>query len=72
MQLAGELSPARVSDSAGESAIGQHPRGVQIFDDEPVVGLDQLVGDPVEEMLANVRSAVVMPGQLAGSVAAVM
>jgi hypothetical protein len=35
-----ELRPAGVGNRAGQPVIVQHPCHVQIFDDEPVVGLD--------------------------------
>ena len=44
----------------------------QIFDDEPVVGLDQLVGDLVCEIAAPVGDVVVMAGQAGGGIGAVV
>jgi hypothetical protein len=45
------------------SMVRHHARDVQIFEDEPVVGLDQLAGYPVEEVPANVANTMMMPTQ---------
>jgi hypothetical protein len=63
VQLASELGPAGIGDRSGQSVVSQHARGVQVFDDEPVVSLDQRVGDLVCEMSAHIGDAVVMPAQ---------
>ena len=70
-QLAGELGPASVGDGSGQSTVGQHPRHVQVFDDESVVGLDQRVGYLVQEMPAHVCYVAVVTPQLGGGVTAV-
>ena len=49
--------------------VGQHPRHVQIFDDEPVVGLDQRVADLVQEMPPGVGNVMVVTPQLGCGVA---
>ena len=57
--------------SPGQATIAHHPGDVEVFDDEPIVGLDQLVGHLVQEMAAHVGDVIVMPGQLRGGLAAV-
>jgi len=59
----GELPPSGIRNSSGESVVRHHAGDVQIFEDEPVVGLDQLAGDLVKEMPANVADTMVMPTQ---------
>jgi hypothetical protein len=49
VQQPGELRPPSIRDRPSEAMVGQHPRDVQIFDDEPVVGLDQRIGDLMQE-----------------------
>src|SRR5574337_874684 len=51
-QLAGELGPAGIRYGTCQAVVGQHPGHMQTLDDEPVVSLDQLVGDLVGEMPA--------------------
>ena len=51
--------------------VGQHPGHVQVFDDESVVSLDQLVGHLVQEMAAHIGDAMVVTGQLGGGVTAI-
>jgi hypothetical protein len=51
--------------------VRQHPGYVQVFDDEPVVGLDQPARYPVHEMAAHIGDVVVMTGQLGGDVTAI-
>ena len=43
--------------------VGQHSSHVQVFEDEPVVGLDQRVGNLMQEMPAHVDDAVMMAAQ---------
>ena len=50
----------------------QHPGHVEVFEDEPVVGLDQHVGDLVQEMPPHVRDAMMVAAQLRDGVAAVV
>ena len=57
-QQPGELGPARIRDGSGQAMVGQHPGHIQVFDDEPVVSLDQRVGDLVQEMPAHIRDAM--------------
>jgi len=52
--------------------VGQHPGHMQVFDDEPVVSLDQLVGDLVCVMSAHVGGAVVVAAELGGGIATVV
>ena len=63
-QLAGELGPARIGDGAGEVMVGQHSGHVQVFEVEPVVGLDQRVGNLVQEMPTHIRDVMVVTSQL--------
>jgi hypothetical protein len=67
-----ELDPARVRDRARQSPVAQHPGHIQVFDHEPVVGLDQLVRHLMQEMPTHVRNVVVMTSQLGCRVTAVM
>jgi hypothetical protein len=62
-QDACELAPGGVADRPGEPVVGQHPCHIEVFDREPVVGLDQLVGDLVQEMLADVAHTMVVAAQ---------
>jgi len=59
----GELCPASIGDRAGQSAISQHACHIQVFDDDPVVGLDQLTGHQVQEIPPNVGDTMVMAPQ---------
>ncbi len=70
-QDAGELGPAGIRDGAGQAVVGQHPGHVQVFDDEPVVGLDQRARHLVQEMAAHIGDVTVMAPQLGGGVTAV-
>jgi hypothetical protein len=51
--------------------IGQHAVDIQVLYYEPVVGLDQLIGDLVQEMAAHIGDAMMMPPQLGGGIRAV-
>ena len=55
-----EFGPAGIGDGLGQAVVGQHPGHVQAFDDEPVVGLDQLVRHLVEEMAAHIGDVMVV------------
>jgi len=70
-QQPGELGPTRIGNSAGQTMVARHPRYVQVFDDEPVVGLDQLIGHPVQEMPAHVGDVMVVPPESGGGVSTV-
>jgi hypothetical protein len=50
-----------------QTAVATHPHDIQIFKHEPVVGLDQIVRDLMEEVPTNVPHAVVVPRELCGS-----
>jgi hypothetical protein len=52
--------------------ICQHSGHVEVLDDEPVVGLDQLIGYLVEEMAAHIRDTAVMPTQPGSGILAVV
>ena len=64
----GELGPARIGNSASQATVGQHSSYVQVFDDQSVVGLDQLARYLVQEMVAHICDVVVVTGQLGGGV----
>jgi hypothetical protein len=66
-----ELAPAGIGNRAGETMVAQHPGHVEIFDHKPVVGLDQRVGDLVQEMPTHIGDVVVMPTKLGSGLAAV-
>ena len=53
------------------SVVGPHARDVEILEGEPVVGLDQLAGDLVQEMSADIADMLMMPAQFRGGVVAV-
>jgi hypothetical protein len=44
-ELAGELGPSGVANSAGEMPVGHEVGDGEVFQAEPVVGLDELAGD---------------------------
>nr|WP_169814432.1 hypothetical protein [Nocardia pseudovaccinii] len=44
---AGELTPSGIADGTGKMPIGQHSGGIEVFQDQPVVGIDQAGGDLV-------------------------
>ena len=67
-QQAGELGPAGIGDGSGQPVVGQHPGHVEVLDDEPVVGLDQLVGHLVQEMAAHIGDVMVVTAQPGGGV----
>ena len=52
--------------------VAQHPGHVEVFDDEPVVGLDQRVGNLVQEMPPHVSDPMMVPPQSGGGVTAVV
>jgi hypothetical protein len=62
-QLAGEFGPGRVTDGLSEPMVSQHPGHVEVFEDEPVVGLDQRVGDLMQEVAADVGDTVMVSTQ---------
>lgn len=66
------LRPAGIGDGPGEAAVGQHSLDVEVVDDEPVVGLDQLVGYLVQEMAAHIGDTVMMPTQPGSGICAVL
>jgi hypothetical protein len=55
----------------GEPVVGQHPGHVEVFDDEPVVGLNQRVGHLVQEMPADVGDVMVVTPQPGGGITSV-
>ncbi len=48
--------------------VGLHSSYVQVFDDQPVVGLDQPARYLVQEMVAHIPDVVVVTSQLGGGV----
>jgi hypothetical protein len=68
----GELSPPGIGDRAGQAVVGQHPGHIQVLDDDPVVGLDQLVGHLVQEVSPNIGDVVVMSRQFGGGIVSVV
>ncbi len=65
-QQPGELGPPGIRDRRSEAVVAQHPGHVEVFDDEPVVSLDQHVGHLVQEMPSYVGDVVVVPSELRG------
>jgi hypothetical protein len=51
--------------------VGEHPGHVEVFDDEPVVRLDQQVRDLVQEVLPSVADLLVVAAQVGGGLAPV-
>jgi hypothetical protein len=43
--------------------LGEVDRSVEVFEDEPVVGLDQRVGDLMQEVAADVGDTVMVSTQ---------
>ncbi|BDU09028.1 hypothetical protein FMUBM48_52910 [Nocardia cyriacigeorgica] len=70
-QHASEFTPGSVADCPGKATVSQHPGHIQVFDDDPVVGLDQLVRYPMEEMAANISYPTVVPPQSGCGIASV-
>jgi len=60
-ELAGELSPSGVSDGAGQVPVGQKIGHGEVFQAQPIVGLDELAGNPMEECLPHIGDAGVPP-----------
>jgi hypothetical protein len=60
-ELAGELSPSGVSDGAGQVAVGQQIGHGEVFQAQPIVGLDELAGNLMEECLPHIDDADMLP-----------
>jgi hypothetical protein len=60
-ELPGQLGPSGIADSAGQAPVGHEIGDGEVFQTEPVVGLDELAGDLVEEVAAHVGDASVLP-----------
>jgi hypothetical protein len=61
--LAGELSPSGVSDGAGQVSVADKIGHGKVFQAQPVVGLDKLAGNLVEERLPHIQDAGMLPRQ---------
>jgi hypothetical protein len=61
--LPGQLGPGGVTDGAGESSVAEQVGDGEVFQAKPIVGLDELAGDLVQEVPAHVGDARVFPGQ---------
>ncbi|HEY9265682.1 MAG TPA: hypothetical protein VIQ11_13855, partial [Mycobacterium sp.] len=68
--MAGELSPARIGYCASQATVCEHSGDIKVFDDEPIVVLDQRVGYLMQEVPADIRDVMVVPGQLGDGVTA--
>ena len=55
-----------------QAVVGEHPGHVQILNDEPVVGLDERVGDLMQKVSPNVSNVMVVTPQLGRRVTAVV
>ena len=62
-ELAGELGPGDIADGTGQTSVGDEIGDGEVFQTEPVVGLDQLAGDPMEKVSTDVGDPGVLPGQ---------
>jgi hypothetical protein len=62
-ELPGQLSPSGVTDGAGELSIAEKVGDGEVFQAKPIVSLDELAGDLVQEAPAHVGDAGVFPGQ---------
>ena len=63
VELPGQLGPGGVTDGAGESSVAEQVGDGEVFQAKPIVGLDELAGDLVQEVPAHVGDACVFPGQ---------
>jgi hypothetical protein len=61
--LTGELGPSCVTDGAGQLSVGDEVSDGEVFQAEPVVGLDELAGDVMKEASAGIGDPGVLPGQ---------
>jgi len=61
--LAGELGPRGIADGAGELPIAKRIGDGEVFQAKPVVGLDELAGDLMQEVLADIGDASVLSRQ---------
>jgi hypothetical protein len=61
--LAGELGPCGVADGTGEVPIAKEIGDGEVFQAEPVVGLDELIGDLMQIVLTDVGDASVLSRQ---------
>ena len=62
-ELAGELGPGDITDGTGQTPVGDEVGNGEVFQTEPVVGLDELAGDLVEKVSTDVGDVGVLPGQ---------
>jgi hypothetical protein len=60
-KLAGEFGPGGVTDGAGQVPVGHEVGDGEVFQTEPVVGLDELAGNRVEEASTDIGDAGVLP-----------
>ena len=66
-ELAGKLGPGGVADGTGQVPVADEVGDGKVFQTEPVVSLDELAGDLMEEASADVGDAGVLCGTAAGS-----
>jgi hypothetical protein len=62
-ELPRQLGPSGVTDGAGELSVAEQVGDGEVFPAKPIVGLDELAGDLVQEAPAHVGDARVFPGQ---------
>jgi hypothetical protein len=58
----GALGPGDIADGTGQTPVGNEVGDGEVFQTEPVVGLDQLAGHLVEKVSTDVGNAGVLPG----------
>jgi len=62
-ELTGKLGPGGVADGTGKVPVAEEVGDGEVFQAEPVVGFDKLVGDLVQEALTHIGDAGVVSGQ---------
>jgi hypothetical protein len=61
--LAGELSPGCVADGTGQVPVAEEIGDGEVFQAEPIVGLDKLSGNLVQIVLTDIGDASVLSRQ---------
>ena len=64
LQLAAELTPAAVTDHAGQAPVADHPGDVEVLDHDQVVAADQARAGAVQKVTPGVTDLAVRPGDL--------
>jgi hypothetical protein len=70
--LPGEFCPARIGDGAGQVLVANQVGDGEVLQRQPVVGLDELAGDLMQEASTDIGDASVLLGQAAGNLGAIV